>query len=77
MEGRLAAMASQHLVNAGQLHVLTLPDAIPRQARVREWLDRAGLSQDVFVQGIDLRGETTAFEAPPGRAQPSATSLRT
>jgi GR25 family glycosyltransferase involved in LPS biosynthesis len=57
-------MASQHLVNAGQLHVLTLPDAIARQARVREWLDRAGLSQDVFVQGIDLRGETTAFEAP-------------
>ena len=64
MEGGLAAIVSQHLVNAGQLHVLTLPDASARQARVREWLERAGLSEDVFVQGIDLRGETTAFEAP-------------
>jgi GR25 family glycosyltransferase involved in LPS biosynthesis len=64
MEGGLAAIVSHHLVNAGQLHVLTLPDASARQARVREWLERAGLSEDVFVQGIDLRGETTAFEAP-------------
>ena len=64
MEGGLAAIVSQHLVNAGQLHVLTLPDASARQARVREWLERAGLSEEVFVQGIDLRGETTAFEAP-------------
>ena len=57
-------MASQHHVNPGQLHVLTLPGATARQARVREWLQRAGLSEYVFVQGIDLRGETTAFEAP-------------
>lgn len=57
-------MASQYMANGAQLHVLTLPDATARQARVREWLERSGLPEDVFVQGIDLRRETNAFEAP-------------
>jgi hypothetical protein len=57
-------MASQRLTNRGQVHVLTLPDAVARQARVCEWLRREGLSEDVFVRGMDLRGEATAFDAP-------------
>ena len=60
----MAVMASQYMANGAQLHVLTLPDATARQARVREWLERSGLPEDVFVQGIDLRRETNAFEAP-------------
>lgn len=44
--------------------MLTLPEASQRQARVACWLNRARITTDVFVPGVDLRRPGVAFDAP-------------
>jgi len=44
--------------------VLTLADARERQERLMTWAAAGGLERSVFVEGVDLRSDGGAFQAP-------------